>query len=108
MSDITSQGYQAILSSPWYINFVSYGYQEWYKFYKVDPLTNFTGSAEQAKLIIGGETALWTEYVDGTNLENRLWPRASAIAERLWSASSVNDPEEAKFRLDEQRCRLLR
>jgi len=108
LSDITAHGYQAILSSPWYINFVSYGYQEWYRFYQVEPMANFTGTSEQAKLIIGGETALWTEYVDGTNLETRLWPRASAIAERLWSASNVNDPEEAKFRLDEHRCRLLR
>ncbi len=108
LSDITANGYQAILSSPWYINLISYGYQEWYKYYKVDPLANFTGTQEQAKLIIGGEAALWTEYVDGANLESRLWPRASAIAERLWSAASVNDPEEAKFRLDEHRCRLLR
>lgn len=51
---------------------------------------------------------MWSEYVDGSNLESRLWPRASAIAERLWSSADINDPEEAKFRLDEFRCRLLR
>jgi hypothetical protein len=28
----------------------------------------FQGTEEQAKLIIGGEACLWTEYVDGTNI----------------------------------------
>ncbi|RNA39192.1 beta-hexosaminidase subunit beta [Brachionus plicatilis] len=108
LNDITSNGYPVILSSPWYINFVSYGFQEWYKHYLVEPMANFTGDAEQAKLLRGGEACLWSEYVDGANIEARLWPRACPIAERLWSPSDINDPEEAKFRLDEQRCRLLR
>lgn len=68
----------------------------------------FKGNDEQAKLLIGGEAAIWSEYVDGGNLDSRLWPRLSAIAERLWSPAHFNDPEEAKYRLDEQRCRLLR
>ena len=68
--NITRDGYKAILSSPWYINFIKYGYKEWYDFYAVDPLNDFNGSDEQAKLIIGGEACLWSEYVDGTNIGN--------------------------------------
>lgn len=36
--------------------------------------------------IYGAEAALWTEQVDEWALDSRLWPRASALAERLWSS----------------------
>ncbi len=37
--------------------------------------------------------------MDGTNLLPRFWPKAAAVAERLWSAASVNNSEDAQFRL---------
>ena len=59
--------------------------------------------------MIGGEASMWSEYVDGTNSISRLWPRASSVGERLWSGSNREyDREEAKFRLDDHRCRMLR
>lgn len=34
---------------------------------------------------IGGEAALWSEQADSASLAGRLWPRAAALAERLWA-----------------------
>ncbi len=66
------------------------------------------GDDAARKRLIGGEATLWGEFVDGTNTLSRLWPRASAVAERLWSSIDVNNPEDAQFRLDVHRCRMLR
>jgi N-acetyl-beta-hexosaminidase len=60
---------------------------------------SFTGSDEAKQRILGGEACLWGVFVDGTNLLPRFWPRASAVGERLWSAASVNNSEDAQFRL---------
>lgn len=36
--------------------------------------------------VYGAEAALWAEQVDEWSLDARIWPRASALAERLWSS----------------------
>lgn len=35
--------------------------------------------------LLGGEAALWSELLGPEQLDLRLWPRAFAVAERLWS-----------------------
>lgn len=105
---VTSLGYRTLLASTFYLNRVASPYsQDWRGYYGVDP-QNFTGTDAQKKLVIGGEVCMWGEYVDGTNLIPRLWPRASAVAERLWSPQSVTSLDEAKPRIAEHRCRMLR
>lgn len=36
MANVTASGYQTLLSTPWYLNFISYG-QDWQGHYKADP-----------------------------------------------------------------------
>ncbi|XP_015727865.1 beta-hexosaminidase subunit alpha [Coturnix japonica] len=106
MANVTKAGYRALLSSPWYLNRISYG-QDWMAAYQVEPL-NFKGSTKQKDLVIGGEACMWGEYVDATNLSPRLWPRAGAVAERLWSNATVRNLQDAYVRLADFRCELLR
>ncbi|XP_029186896.2 beta-hexosaminidase subunit beta-like [Acropora millepora] len=106
MGKVTSKGLRAILSSCWYLNRIHFG-DDWTPFYTCDP-TNFTGSTEQKKLVLGGTGCMWGEYVDGTNLLPRTWPRAFAVGERLWSSKDTTDLKDADMRLWEHRCRYIR
>ena len=59
---------------------------------------------EELQLVIGGEACMWGEFVDATNILSRTFPRASAVAERLWSSQKVRDRKDMSFRLDKHRC----
>ncbi|MGE0972164.1 beta-N-acetylhexosaminidase [Klebsiella sp. WOUb02] len=54
---------------------------------------------EQQKNLLGGEAALWAENVAAPVLDIKLWPRAFAVAERLWSAQDVKDSDNMYQRL---------
>ena len=49
-----------------------------------ETITAADGKNISYHLLLGGEGAMWTENVDQHNFECRVWPRASAIAYRLW------------------------
>jgi hexosaminidase len=52
LDNAAKQGYNVILSTPWYLNYISYGkYEtptsvmnlEFFKYYEIEPLIKFTG-----------------------------------------------------------------
>ena len=58
---MTGDGYRAILSAPWYLNYIDYG-SDWTQYYKVDP-TDFGGKDDDFKLVVGGEVRYVYLYI---------------------------------------------
>ncbi|HYL84044.1 MAG TPA: family 20 glycosylhydrolase [Candidatus Angelobacter sp.] len=98
------QGYRAILSNGYYLDL---GWPA-ARHYAVDPLSGDAAnlSPEEQSRILGGESCMWSEYVNAENIDSRIWPRNAAIAERLWSPAEVRDPASMYTRMDSVSERL--
>ena len=59
--------------------------------YLIDPLGNATLTPAERARILGGEVCSWDPFQDGTNYLANAFPRAYAIAERLWSPQNTRD-----------------
>lgn len=57
--------------------------------------------------VIGGEAIVWSTMLSSGGLDSRIWPRASALAERLWSDIPQGATRLVYIRLDIHRSRLL-
>ena len=92
------QGFSTILSAGYYIDLM---YPASYH-YLVEPLSGdaATLTPDEQKHILGGEAAEWAEYVTPENVDNRIWPRTAAIAERYWSPASVRDVDSMYSRME--------
>ena len=91
------QGYQGLLSAPYYLDAMHSAEQH----YLADPVpADIDLTAEQRKLILGGEVCMWSEQIDERTIDSRIWPRTAAIAERFWSPQQVKDVPDMYRRLD--------
>lgn len=92
-------GYRGILSYGYYLDLM------WpaSRHYAVDPMSDAAANltAEEKKQILGGEACMWSEYVSPENIDSRIWPRAAAIAERLWSPQGMTDANSMYERLQQ-------
>lgn len=98
LAEAAKQGYRGILSNGYYIDLMWSAARH----YVVDPLGGAAAdlTPEQKQLVLGGEATMWSEYVNWENIDNRIWPRTAAIAERYWSPQSVTDVNSMYARLD--------
>jgi hexosaminidase len=88
LATAAKQGYSGLLSYGYYLDLMWSGARH----YAVDPMSGAaTLTPEQQKLILGGESCQWAEWVTPENIDSRIWPRNAAIAERLWSPQDVTD-----------------
>ena len=89
LAEAARSGYRGVLSAGYYLDLN----QPAAEHYLVDPLGDAaaTLTPDQKALVLGGEAAMWTDIVSDENIDNRIWPRTAAIAERLWSPQQVQD-----------------
>jgi hexosaminidase len=97
-------GYRGILSNGYYLDL---GWSA-ARHYAMDPLGGPAAALtpEQKQLILGGESCIWSEYVNAENIDSRIWPRNAAIAERLWSPEGTSDIASMYARMDPESTRL--
>jgi len=97
LADAARKGYRGVLSFGYYLNYLKPAAFH----YQVDPLGDAAKELDgaQAALITGGEACMWAEYITEETIDSRLWPRAAAIAERLWSPATVTDADSMYNRL---------
>ena len=104
LSAAAKMGYRGILSNGYYLDL---GWSAT-RHYAVDPLGGPAASltADQQRLILGGESCMWSEYVTAENVDSRIWPRNAEIAERFWSPAATTDVASMYLRMETEAARL--
>ena len=97
MQKAADDGYDVIAASadPWYLsNSNEYNVRDMYEYDPCDcnnavNSQNCVNTSSACARVLGLEAAYWTDSFDASQLENGLWPRGAALAERGWSDSGL-------------------
>jgi len=102
----TAHGYRVLWSTDgvWYLDGLGVS---WETMYQAEPCTGIKPDV-CAKYVLGGGGEMWGETVDTSDIQSTVWPRLAAIAERLWSDSTINNVTAAAPRIAHFRCLLNR
>jgi hexosaminidase len=96
LAEGSRQGYQGILSAPYYLD----GQKSSAQMFLADPIPSDTAlTPDQQKLILGGEVCMWAEQLNPETVDSRVWPRTMAVAERFWSPQGDRDVSDMYRRL---------
>jgi hexosaminidase len=90
-------GNRAMLSAGYYVDLNQSAAEHYLADPEGDGSTTLT--SDESKRILGGEAAMWSEFVTPENVDSRIWPRTAAIAERLWSPRNTRDVASMYARL---------
>ncbi|KAI3901715.1 hypothetical protein MKW98_021879 [Papaver atlanticum] len=105
-----ADGFRCIYSNQgvWYLDHLDV---PWEDVYKSEPLEGISDGSHK-KLVLGGEVCMWGETADSSDVQQTIWPRAAAAAERMWSSrdmtSARNMSSTVLPRLEYFRCLLNR
>lgn len=103
--ELLNKGYKLIISTKdaWYLDHGFWGRTMYYNWAKVYD----NRIPDLSRGVYGGEVCMWCEYVDDSAIDSRVWPRAAAAAERLWS-NPTNGSAAALYRFLSHRERLVK
>merc|ERR1712216_531711 len=94
LNSVVAAGYNALINnSPgtnsWYLDHLTIA---WAAIYGNEPCSTIP-DPKQCGLILGGQGEMWGETVDGSDIQNTVWPRLAAIGERLWSPREIDSAD---------------
>ena len=109
VTEVVANGYDVIRNVgydniSWYLDNLNVN---WTAVYQNEPCNGVPD--DLCPKILGGHGEMWGETVDESDLEQTVWPRLAAIAERLWSPRAVvGNVTDALPRIEYFRCLLNR